>query len=47
LLHVGYKVAAKMGDRYLQMLKACEPAVSRNVTENLYERHIKPLFIGG
>ena len=47
LLHVGYKVAAKMGDRYLDMLKACEATVAKNVTENLYERHIKPLFIGG
>jgi len=46
LLHVGFKVAAKMGDRYLDMLKACEATVSKNVTENLYERHIKPLFIG-
>lgn len=46
LLHVGYKVAAKMGDRYLDMLKACEATVAKNVTENLYERHLKPLFIG-
>lgn len=47
LLHVGYKVAARMGNRYLKMLEACEPAVAKNVTENLYERHIKPLFIAG
>jgi hypothetical protein len=46
LLHVGYKVAAKMGDRYLNMLEACEETVAKNVTENLYERHMKPLFIG-
>jgi hypothetical protein len=46
LLHVGYKVAAKMGDRYLLMLEACEESVGRNVTENLYDRHIVPLFIG-
>lgn len=46
LLHVGFKVAAKMGDRYLEMLKACEATVAKNVTENLYARHIKPLFIG-
>jgi len=46
LLHVGYKVAAKMGDRYLNMLEACEATVAKNVTENLYERHLKPLFIG-
>jgi len=46
LLHVGYKVAAKMGDRYLRMLQQNEEIVGRNVTENLYDRHIKPLFIG-
>lgn len=46
LLHVGFKVAAKMGDRYLEMLKRCEATVAKNVTENLYERHLKPLFIG-
>jgi len=46
LLHVGYKVAAKMGQRYVDMLETCEPAVARNVTENLYDRHLKPLFLG-
>jgi len=45
LLHVGYKIAAKMGDRYLDMLDQCEASISRNVTENLYERHLKPLFL--
>jgi hypothetical protein len=45
LLHVGFKVAAQMGDRYLKMLRACEADVSRNVTTNLYERHLKPLFL--
>lgn len=46
LLHVGFNVAAQMGDRYLKMLEACEASVARNVTANLYERHIKPLFVG-
>ena len=45
LIHVGFKVAAQMGEQYLQMLKACEPAVSRNVTSNLFDRHLKPLFL--
>jgi len=45
LLHVGYKVAAKMGNGYLEALEVCQASVSRNVTENLYERHIKPLFL--
>jgi tagaturonate epimerase len=45
LLHVAYKVAAKMGARYLDALDLCGSSVSRNVTENLYTRHIKPLFL--
>jgi tagaturonate epimerase len=45
LLHVGYKVAAKQGRVYLDALKAHEATVARNVTENLYERHLKPLFV--
>lgn len=45
LIHVGYKIAAEMGDRYLKMLVACEPSISKNVTTNLYERHMKPLFL--
>ena len=47
LLHVGYKIAAGMGRRYLDVLAECESAVSKNVTENLYERHLKPLFVNG
>ncbi len=46
LLHVGYKVAAKMGDRYLDVLASCRESVERNVTTNLLERHLKPLFLG-
>jgi hypothetical protein len=46
LLHVGFKVAAKMGDRYLKALEANEEIVARNVTTNLFERHIKPVFLG-
>lgn len=46
LLHVGFKVAAKMGRRYLDLLDANEPVTARNVTENLYDRHIVPVFVG-
>jgi len=45
LLHVGFKVAAKMGTRYLEMLDRCEASISRNVTGNLFDRHIRPLFL--
>jgi len=45
LLHVGYKVAAQMGARYLDALSEHEPSVARNVTANVFDRHIKPLFL--
>src|SRR5664280_2643700 len=46
LLHVSFKVAAKKGDRYLNALKKHEAVVAKNVTENLFERHMKPLLLG-
>jgi hypothetical protein len=46
LLHVGYKIAAQMGPRYLEQVRACEETVARNVTRNLLERHIRPLWLG-
>jgi tagaturonate epimerase len=46
LLHVGFKVAAKMGPRYLGLLEANEAVIARNVTENLFDRHIAPVFLG-
>ena len=46
LLHVGFKIAAKMGDRYIQALEANEEVVAKNVTENLFNRHIRPVFLG-
>lgn len=46
LVHVGFKVAAQMGDRYLQAVDAHEATIARNVTGNLWDRHLKPLFAG-
>lgn len=46
LVHVAFRVAAAMGGRYLEALDRHEAAVSRNVTTNLWERHLVPLFIG-
>ncbi len=46
LLHVGFKIAAKMGDRYLDLLEANETVIAKNVTENLFKRHIAPVFLG-
>jgi hypothetical protein len=46
LLHVRFKVAAKMGRHYLDLLEANEAIVAKNVTENLYARHIASIFLG-
>jgi tagaturonate epimerase len=44
LVHVGFKVAAEMGSAYYQALDAHADVIGRLVTENLLEKHIKPLF---
>ena len=45
LLHVAYKIAAQLGSDYIDMLDKYEDVVAQNVTENIYERHLKPIFI--
>ena len=45
LLHVGYKVAAELGEKYILALEKNERIIGKNVIENLYERHIKKLLL--
>lgn len=45
LLHVSFKLAAKRGDEYFPLLKSHREIVGKQVTENLFERHLRPLFI--
>lgn len=47
LLHVGYKVAAEMGHSFTDALREYEDVIGRNVVDNIYERHIKPIFVEG
>jgi len=46
LLHIGYKVAAEMGKEYMDALETYEESIGRNVSVNLFERHLTPLFLG-
>ncbi len=46
LVHIGYKVAAEMGERYTKLLRECRSTIEMNVTKNISERHIQPLFLG-
>lgn len=43
LIHVGYKIAAEMGDRYLYQLEKNENLVGEQVSTNILERHIESL----
>jgi hypothetical protein len=45
LLHVGYKVAAEMEKEFTGAVADCQRIIGPNVTENIYQRHIKPIFI--
>ncbi|MCJ7729198.1 MAG: tagaturonate epimerase family protein, partial [Sedimentisphaerales bacterium] len=45
LLHVAYKIAAEMGEDYLNALEKHEKVIAEQVTKNIYQRHVKPIFI--
>jgi len=45
LMHCAYKVAAELGDEFTEALVKFEPTVEKNVSYNLFERHIKPIFL--
>jgi hypothetical protein len=45
LIHVGYKIAAEYGNVYLNEVLSNSELVGQQVYENLYERHIKKLFL--
>ncbi len=43
-LHVSFKIAAEIGVRYLHALRDCKSVIAEQVTENVYARHLKPIF---
>ena len=45
LLHVGYKVAAEMRERFSNALEKYQNIIAKNVTENIFDRHMKRLFL--
>ncbi len=44
LIHVGYKVASEMGEKYTSLLEENAEVVGICVEDNIYERHLKRLF---
>jgi hypothetical protein len=45
LLHVSYKIAAQRGTGFTDLLKKYHEPIAREVTENLFDRHMKKLFL--
>lgn len=45
LLHLAYKIAAEMGKKYLDAIEENKMIIAKNVTENLFDRHISKLFL--
>jgi hypothetical protein len=45
LVHVSFKVAAEMGPVYLEAIDSARVTIAACVTRNLFERHLKPLFL--
>jgi hypothetical protein len=43
-LHVSFKIAAKMGPVYTDAIAEHAAVIGRNVTFNLLERHLRPIF---
>lgn len=46
LIHISFRVAAEMGERYLSLLKTHRTEVEACVSDNILKRHVEPLFLG-
>jgi tagaturonate epimerase len=46
LLHVAFKVAARLGSNYTTLIESNQNIIAKNVTHNLYARHMAPVFLG-
>ncbi len=45
LVHIGFKIAAEMGDRFTDLIEDCRASIEAHVRDNLLRRHIGPLFL--
>lgn len=45
LLHLAFKIAAEMREPFFQALDQARELVEKNVTTNLWERHLRPLGV--
>ena len=45
MVHIAYKLASEKGTRFYDLLEGARELCERNVLENLYERHVKRIFL--
>ncbi|WP_029036549.1 tagaturonate epimerase family protein [Salinimicrobium xinjiangense] len=45
LLHTAYKIAAEKGEQFYPLLERYRAQIEENVTDNLYRKHLAPLFL--
>jgi hypothetical protein len=46
LIHISFRVAAELGERFTSALERHRSIIEENVAKNLFDRHIKPVFLG-
>ncbi len=46
LIHIAFRIAAEMGACFTGLLERHRAEIASHVTENLFRRHIAPLFLG-
>ena len=46
LVHIAFRIAAEMGEEYIAGLQNARGVIEQNVTDNLFIRHLQPLFLG-
>ncbi|MEX2117006.1 MAG: tagaturonate epimerase family protein [Bacteroidota bacterium] len=46
LIHIAFRLAAERGERFRDLLRLHRESIEANVTGNLFDRHILPLFLG-
>jgi len=46
LIHISFRLAAEMGERFIGLLERHRETIESYVTDNLLRNHIEPLFLG-
>jgi hypothetical protein len=46
LVHIAFRIAAEMGEEFIAGLQNARGVIEQNVADNLYARHVQPLFLG-